>query len=117
QASPTVSNGLTGSSLASMLLGYPTSGSQAVVGNFNDFIRYYGGFVQDDFRVTPKLTLNLGVRFEFESGVQEESNRIITGFNSTATSPLSQPGFPIVGGVEYAGVNGNSTQTGNPLSL
>jgi len=117
QALPTVSNGLSGSSLASLLLGYPSSGSQAVVGNFNDFIRYYGGFVQDDFRVTPRLTLNLGIRFEFESGVQEERNRIITGFNTTAASPLSQPGYPIVGGVEYAGVNGNPTQTGNALSV
>jgi len=117
QASPTVSNGLSGSSLASLLLGYPTSGSQSVVGNFDDFIRYYGGFVQDDYRITPKLTLNFGIRFEFESGVQEENNRIITGFNTTATSPLSQSGFPIVGGVEYAGVGGNPTQTGNPMSV
>ena len=117
QASPTVSNGLSGSSLASMLLGYPASGSQSVVGNFNDFIRYYGGFVQDDFRVTPKLTLNFGLRFEFESGLQEENNRIITGFNTSVQSPLSQSGFPVSGGVEYAGVGGNPTHTGNPLSV
>ena len=117
QASPTVSNGLSGSSLATLLLGYPTSGQQTVVSGFNDFIRYYGGFVQDDFRLTPKLTLNFGIRFEFESGVQEAGNKIITGFNTTVASPLSQPGFPIIGGVEYAGVGGNPTQTGNPLSV
>jgi trimeric autotransporter adhesin len=117
QANPTVSNGLSGSSLATLLLGYPTSGQQTVVSSFNDFIRYYGGFVQDDFRVTPKLTLNFGIRFEFESGVQEESNRIITGFDTSVASPLSQPGFPVVGGVEYAGLGGNPTQTGNPLSI
>ncbi len=117
QASPTVSNGLSGSSLATLLLGYPTSGQQTAVSSFNDFIRYYGGFVQDDFRVTPKLTLNFGIRFEFESGVQEESNKIITGFNTAVASPLSQAGFPVVGGVEYAGVGGNPTQTGNPLSV
>ncbi|HEX4135106.1 MAG TPA: carboxypeptidase-like regulatory domain-containing protein [Bryobacteraceae bacterium] len=117
QASPTVSNGLSGSSLATLLLGYPTSGQQTIVSGFNDFIRYYGGFIQDDFRVTSKLTLNFGIRFEFESGVQEEQNRIITGFNTTAASPLSQPGFPVVGGVEYAGVSGNPTQTGNPASI
>ncbi|HEX4277388.1 MAG TPA: carboxypeptidase-like regulatory domain-containing protein [Bryobacteraceae bacterium] len=117
QASPTVSNGLSGSSLASLLLGYPASGSQSVVGNFNDFIRYYGGFVQDDFRVSPKLTLNFGLRLEYESGVQEERNRIITGFNTTVASPLAQPGFPIAGGVQYAGVGGAPTQTGNALSV
>ena len=117
QATPTVSNGLSGSSLATLLLGYPTSGQQTVVSSFNDFIRYYGGFVQDDYRVTPKLTLNFGIRFEFESGVQEENNKIITGLNPTVASPLSQPGFPVVGGVEYAGLGGNPTQTGNPLSV
>ena len=42
----------TGASLATLLLGYPTSGSMNVVTNFDDFVRYYGGFVQDDFRVT-----------------------------------------------------------------
>jgi trimeric autotransporter adhesin len=106
RANPLVSNGLTGSSLASLLLGYPSSGQQTVVSTFNDFIDYYGGFVQDDFRVTPKLTLNLGIRFEFESGVQEENNHIITLFNPTIASPLSQANFPVSGGVEYAGVNG-----------
>jgi hypothetical protein len=117
QANPLVSNGLSGSSLASLLLGYPTSGSQNVVSTFNDFIDYYGAFVQDDFRVTPKLTLNFGLRFEYESGVQEAQNRIITGFNTTIASPLSQPSFPVSGGVEYAGVNGNPTETGNPYSI
>lgn len=107
----------TGSDLATMLLGYPTSGQMSVVANFDDFIRYFGGFVQDDFRVTPKLTLNFGLRFEYESGVQEENNKLIVGFNPTIASPLSQSGFPILGGVEYAGVNGNPTQTGNALSV
>ncbi len=117
QASPTVSNGLSGSSLASLLLGYPSSGQQTVVSTFNDFIRYYGGFIQDDYRVTPKLTVNFGLRLENESGVQEENNKIITRFRTTAASPLSQAGFPVVGGVEYAGVNGAPTQTGSPLSI
>jgi hypothetical protein len=117
QANPNVSDGLSGSSLATLLLGYPTSGNFNVISRFDDFIRYYGGFVQDDYRMTPKLTLNFGIRFEFESGVQEESNKIITRFSTTVASPLSQPGFPVVGGVEYAGVGGNPTQTGSPLSV
>jgi hypothetical protein len=107
----------TGSDLATMLLGYPTSGQMSVVANFNDFIRYYGGFVQDDFRVTPKLTMNFGIRFEYESGVQEANNRLITGFNPTVVNPLSSASLQVLGGVAYAGVGGNPTQTGNALSF
>jgi hypothetical protein len=107
----------TGSDLATLLLGYPTSGQMSVVANFNDFIRYYGGFVQDDFRVTPKLTLNFGIRFEYESGVQEAGNKLITGFNATVVNPLSSPALQVLGGVQYAGVGGNPTQTGNAFSI
>jgi trimeric autotransporter adhesin len=108
-----------GADLATMLLGYPTSGSMNVISRFDDFVRYYGGFIQDDFRVTSKLTLNFGLRFEHESGVQEENNHLITGFNPTAVNPLQAnvTGLPVLGAVEYAGVNGNPTQTGNPLAL
>jgi trimeric autotransporter adhesin len=107
----------TGSDLATLLLGTPTSGQMSVITNFNDFIRYYGGFVQDDYRVTPKLTLNFGLRFEYESGVQEANNKLIVGFNQTAASPLQVPGLNVLGGVQYAGVNGNPTQTGNAASV
>ncbi|MBV9742908.1 MAG: carboxypeptidase regulatory-like domain-containing protein, partial [Acidobacteriia bacterium] len=117
RATPQVSTPGTGSSLATMLLGYPTSGQMSAVTNFDDFIRYYGGFVQDDYRVTSKLTLNIGMRFEYESGVQEENNKLIVGFNPTISNPLSTPGFALSGGVEYAGVNGNPAQTGNALSV
>jgi trimeric autotransporter adhesin len=119
RATPQVTTAGTGSSLATLLLGYPTSGQMSVVTSFNDFIRYYGGFVQDDFRITPKLTLNFGVRFEYESGIQEANNKLIVGFNPTATNPLQQnvTGIQVPGEVEYAGVNGNPTQTGNELGV
>ncbi|MGD0774451.1 MAG: TonB-dependent receptor [Candidatus Solibacter sp.] len=119
RATPQTSTAGTGSSLATLLLGYPTSGSMNVVTNFNDFVRYYGGFVQDDFRVTRKLTLNFGLRFEHESGIRETNNKLIVGFNSTAPSPLQQnvPGLQIPGEVQYAGVNGNPVETGNALAV
>jgi outer membrane receptor protein involved in Fe transport len=63
-----------GSSLASLLLGVPRGGSMNVVSRFDNFVRYYGGFLQDDYRITLKLTLNLGVRFEYESGIQDVNN-------------------------------------------
>jgi hypothetical protein len=109
----------TGSSLATLLLGYPTSGAQSVVTSFNDYLRYYGGFVQDDYRVTPKLTVNFGLRFEYESGIQEKNNKLVTGFNTTAANPLQQnvTGLQVPGEVVYAGVGGAPTQTGSALSV
>jgi hypothetical protein len=119
RAMPQVSTAGTGASLATMLLGDPTSGGMNVVTNFNDFLRYYGGFVQDDFRITSKLTVNFGLRFEHESGIREANNKLIVGFNSTAASPLQQnvPGVQIPGQVQYAGVNGNPLETGNALAV
>jgi hypothetical protein len=109
----------TGASLATMLLGYPTSGSMSIVTGFDDFLRYYGGFVQDDYRITPKLTLNFGIRLEYESGIEEKNNKLIVGFNPTAVNPLSQAvsSPQVFGAVQYAGVGGNPTQTGAALSV
>jgi hypothetical protein len=119
RATPQTSTVGTGADLATMLLGYPTSGSMNVVAQFDDFVRYYGGFVQDDFRITPKLTLNFGLRFEHETGIREAHNKLIVGFDATAANPLEQnvSGFQIPGQVEYAGVNGNPIETGNALAV
>lgn len=105
-----------GSDLATLLLGYPTSGSQSVVTNFDNYIRYYGGFVQDDYRFNSKLTFNIGLRWEYESGVREANNQLIVAFDPNAPSPLQQTVADpkLYGVVQYAGVNGNPTQTGNP---
>jgi hypothetical protein len=109
----------TGSSLATMLLGYPTGGSMNVVSNFDDYLRYYGGFIHDDFRVTSKLTLNLGLRFEQESGIREANNKLIAGFDSAAPNPLEKnvTGLKIPGQVLYAGTNGNPRETGHALTV
>lgn len=106
-----------GSSLATLLLGYPVSGSMTVVNTFNNYVRYYGGFIQDDFRVSPRLTLTFGVRFEHESGIRDTNNRLIVGFDGAAPSPLNVPGLPLTGVVRYAGVDGNPTQTFSPKSI
>jgi hypothetical protein len=119
RATPQVSTAGTGASLATLLLGFPTSGSMSVVTNFNDYLRYYGGFAQDDFRITSKLTVNFGLRFEHESGIREANNKLIVGFDSTAANPLQQnvTGVQIPGQVQYAGVNGNPRETGNALGV
>jgi hypothetical protein len=119
RATPQASTAGTGSSLATLLLGDPTSGQFTVVTGFNDFVHYYGGFIQDDYRVTPKLTINFGLRFENESGIREANNKLIVGFNPNVANPLQQnvTGLQIPGGVQYAGVNGNPTQTGDALTV
>jgi len=66
----------TGVSVADLLLGLPLTAageSTSLSGNFNSF-GYYG-FVQDDWKVSPRLTLNLGFRYEFNTRYTEVQNR------------------------------------------
>jgi len=58
----------------------------------------------DDYKLTPKLTLNLGLRWDHESPRTEQFNRI-GNFDFTGTTTLSN-GAVITGGPEYPGVNG-----------
>ncbi|MEO8596815.1 MAG: TonB-dependent receptor [Candidatus Solibacter sp.] len=116
RATPKTTTTGAGASLATMLLGYPTSGSMTVGTNFYNFVKYYGVFVQDDFRITSKLTLNFGLRLEHETGPGDTNNKFISGFDPAAVSPL-QAGISdlkINGTVLYAGVNGNPTHAFDP---
>ncbi len=66
--------GTGGSGFASLLTGQPNGGN---INNLNnvDYLRHnFGLFAQDDWRVTPKLTLNIGLRYEFFSPVYERFN-------------------------------------------
>ena len=54
----------TGLGIADFLLGVPSNSSLSNLLSGDIRYGYYGGFVQDDWKVTPKLTLNLGVRYE-----------------------------------------------------
>ncbi|MCU1328125.1 MAG: carboxypeptidase regulatory-like protein [Bryobacterales bacterium] len=116
RASPRATTIGTGASLATMLLGNPTSGSQTVGTNFYNFVNYYGMFVQDDFRVTSKLTLNFGLRWEYETGPADKNNKFMIGFDPTAVSPLQAnvPDLKLNGTLLYAGVNGKASATFNP---
>ncbi|MEO8436213.1 MAG: carboxypeptidase-like regulatory domain-containing protein [Pyrinomonadaceae bacterium] len=83
-----------GRDIAAFILGIPTTGSggnSSIIDNsINYSVQsvYHGFFIQDDWRVTPKLTLNLGVRYELEQGLTERYNRIQHGFDLATPSPV-----------------------------
>ena len=82
----------TGASLASMLLGFPSAGSVTTSHTLENHVNYYGFFVQDDFRVTNKLTLNFGLRYEYETGMQSSLNTLIVGFDPKTANPDPERG-------------------------
>ena len=129
----TSSNGGTGSTtdgnaFAAFLLGYPSTvrTSQISVSTpLNLFTYYYGGYVQDDWRVSSQLSLNYGLRFEHEDGLREageplhgrlRSRRCRARCRRSPSRRIRWPGMParqVGGGLMYAGVDGNTTTQGN----
>lgn len=106
----------TGSDMASLLLGYANGGDVRQFTKLFTYVNYYAGYFQDDWRLTPKLTLNLGLRYEFETGLAERENRLVVGFDRNVVNPLAAGVSGVLprGGVMYAGVNGNPTTCCNP---
>ncbi len=83
------SNDLEGiQAFAQFLLGYPTTMQIVRASDYSEFSKTWGFFVQDDFRVSQKLTLNLGLRYEFESAMQERQNKSVSGFDFAYTQPF-----------------------------
>jgi hypothetical protein len=105
----------TGASLASLLLGDPTSATVSTAEALDQYVNYYGAFIQDDFRATSKLTLNFGLRYEYETGVQSAANQLLVGFDPSVVNPIqsSVPGIVTMGVPEYAGQNGYPTSVQN----
>jgi hypothetical protein len=119
-----------GAAFADLLLGAPTGTGGGCNGNLpngNSVLEnvspttfewgYYAAYVQDDFKVTPKLTLNLGFRYDYEQPPVERYNRQNRGFAIDQASPLataartaSAANCPacanLTGGLLFAGVGG-----------
>ena len=111
-------NAATGQQLAAMLLGQTTGGIIARNADRYNTTRYQGFFVQDDWRLTSKLTVNLGLRYEYEWATTERDNRNLRGFDPAASltitnaaqaayaaSPIpevSPSAFKVLGGLQFA---------------
>lgn len=111
-----------GSGLASFLLGATASGSV----NYNaapaDSATYYGVYFQDDIRVSSRLTVNVGLRYEMEGPYVERYNRLNRGYDFSVDSPINAAvranyaanpipevpasAFSLRGGLLFAGVGG-----------
>jgi hypothetical protein len=101
------SSGFTsGSGLAAMLLGDP-SGAYIKYSISPFYSQHYFAFwTQDDWKVTPKLTLNFGVRWDILTARTERHDKLNYAFDFTTPSPIQVPGMALTGGIRFAGVNG-----------
>jgi hypothetical protein len=122
-----------GLTLASFMLGMPTSVSIADDSGFDVRNNYFGTFVQDTWRVGRNLTLNLGLRFEYENGIKEVKDRALLWFDPQADVSVASiaeaayaanpiPGMPasqfnIQGGTVYAGADGYDNRSWKPEAL
>jgi hypothetical protein len=89
-----LNGGPTGNEFASFILGQVDSANFSVPFKYMPKMRYSSPWVNDDIKVTDKLNLTLGLRFDWTSGVSEEFNRFST-FVPTASNPVGVPGATV----------------------
>lgn len=94
----------TGSGLADLLLGV-AGVSYNINPIFNNSHPYYAAYFQDEWKITSRATLTLGVRYNLELPTVEENNRYVY-LDLASKSPLNVPGYNLVGGLGFTGVNG-----------
>jgi hypothetical protein len=112
---PNASSTTAGNAIASLLLGVGSGSMGIGLKDVATQSHYYAAFVQDDWKVSRKLTLNLGLRWDLDIPRTERFNRLET-FDPNVASPLAGPtGNPALrGGLIFMGVNGNDRRQFDP---
>jgi len=109
-----------GHSWAAFLMGIPTLAQNTVSDTYATHSPIYSWYGQENWRATPRRTLSAGLRLEYELGLTERYNRMLTGFDTTAKLPITDlaqaayavkpvpekdpKDFSVLGGSLYAGV-------------
>ncbi len=104
QQVPTQASSTQGFGLASLLLGIPTSGTQTNNPYLATASSYYAGYLQDDFRLNDRLTLNMGLRYDVDIPRTERHNQL-SYFDASVPSPIAGQvaGYPnLMGAMEFA---------------
>ena len=113
-----------GQELAALELGIPSTGQLNRSASYAIQNTYTGLFLQDNWKLTPKLTINAGLRIEDESPVTERYNRAVRGFDATGANPIAAQAlanyaknpiaqlpvsqFQVLGGLQFADSNHHS---------
>jgi outer membrane receptor protein involved in Fe transport len=111
-----------GQGLASYLLGIPSGGSINLADSYADQSYNYAFYIQSDWRISRTLTLNAGLRYDYDGPVTERFNRSVRGFDFAVANPITAQAlakyaqspipevpisqFHVNGGLTFAGING-----------
>jgi len=116
QAVSNQTSATSGNEFATFLLGYPTSAAvdRNIDPAFTHF--YYATFFQDDWKVSSRLTLNLGMRWDYEAPATERYDRMVRTVDITAPSPIAAgvTGINLNGQVLFANTSGQTRGSFNP---
>jgi hypothetical protein len=106
-ANPSLIQSSSGNALASFLMGTPQSGYIQVASQPARQEKLSSVYFQNDIRVTDKLKLNLGLRWDYLGPLTDRFNQLPRGFAFTTVNPISTTAYQVYGGVLFAGVGGN----------
>jgi len=101
-----------GNGLATMLLGWGDGGDYHIDPKAFTRSRYMGYYFQDDWKVSRKLTLNLGLRYEFDIPRWETQDRQ-SYWDLGAKAPISVPGYNLNGVYKFVGSDRRSPFNGD----